>query len=389
MIFKNTKPQTILSFHYLIHFSIMGVFLPYFNLYCFHLNFSELQIGVMSAARIFSMVFFSVIWGAIADFAFSRKNIYIICTLASALIWSLFIFTTNFWPMLIIMLLYSAFYGPIIAFLETFTLEVLKSSGSTNTHYGNIRVWGSISFIIMAIFLGPVIDYFSIKIIIPLILIPSFIQMAYSFKMPETTKAKNSASVKSIKKFFSIRTCLFLTATFLMLVSHGTYYGFFSIYLEKAGFNNIFIGIAWGLATFSEIAVMLKSHIIFKRFSINSVLILSLITASCRWIILSCTISPTVILFTQLLHAITYGTFHIACILYIDKITSKETKTFGQIIYNATSYGLGMMTGFIINGFFFEQYGSTLFIFSSISSLTGCLILLASFRNRTSRKHKK
>lgn len=377
---NNPPSQKVLSFHYFIHFCIMGVFLPYFNLYCYHLNFSEFQIGIMSAARILLIVFFSIAWGTLTDFIITRKKAYAICTFLSTFIWCFFFFTTDFWPMLIIILAHSVFYGPLIAFLETYSLEVLKSTGESKTHYGTLRVWGSISFIIISVLLGPVINIFSIKIIIPLILAFSAIQAVFSVKMPATTILKKAGKIKSFKRFFSIRTCLFLTASFLMLVSHGTYYGFFSIHLEKAGYNFIFIGIAWGLASLAEITVMLKSHLLFKHYSIDSILIVSLLTSSVRWLILFYSTSAAAILFSQLLHAITYGAFHIACILYIDKLTSKETKTFGQIINNSASYGLGMMCGLIINGIYFERYGVALFIFSSISSLIGCVVLLTSFR---------
>lgn len=376
---KNFTPQSILSIHYFIHFSIMGIFLPYFNLYCYHLNFSEFQIGIMSATRTLSMVLFSIFWGTISGYFFSRKSAYIICTSLSTLVWMFFLFTSDFWPMLFIMALYSVFYGPIIAFLETYSIEVLETSGSTKKKYGNIRVWGSISFILVAVFVGPITGKFSIEIIIFLILAGSAAQALFSFKMPKPVEINKKHTIKNIKQFFTLPTCLFLICTFFMLISHGTYYGFFSIHLEKLGYSYVFIGIAWGLATFSEIGVMLKSHIIFKRFSLNSILIFSLITSAVRWLILFSAESPPAILFAQMLHAITYGTFHIGCILYIDKLTSKETKTFGQIVNNAVSYGLGIMTGLIINGFFFAEYGPYLFIFSAVSALTGCSILLISF----------
>ena len=57
-----------------------------------------------------------------------------------------------------------------------------------------------------------------------------------------------------------------------MLVSHGAYYGFFSIHLENLGYGSTFIGIAWALASTAEILVMIKSDKIFDRFSLENVL---------------------------------------------------------------------------------------------------------------------
>jgi PPP family 3-phenylpropionic acid transporter len=164
-----------------------------------------------------------------------------------------------------------------------------------------------------------------------------------------------------------------------MLVSHGTYYGFYSIHLENLGYGKTFIGISWALASIAEIIVMIKSDIIFKRFSIDNVLFFSFMVAVLRWLGLFFTTSPVFILFFQILHAITYGTFHVSSILYIDSLTPDEAKTLGQSVNNAVTYGLGLMVGFFINGYLFETLGTfTLFMISSFIALGGGLLLKCS-----------
>jgi len=161
-----------------------------------------------------------------------------------------------------------------------------------------------------------------------------------------------------------------------MLVSHGTYYGFFSIHLENLGYKSSFIGITWAFASISEILVMINSEKIFKRFSLKHVLFFSFMVAALRWFTLFAARSPAVILISQISHAVTYGTFHMASILYIDSLTPDEAKTLGQAINNAVTYGLGMMVGFFISGYFYESMGSfTLFMISGFIALTGGLLL--------------
>ena len=141
-----------------------------------------------------------------------------------------------------------------------------------------------------------------------------------------------------------------MIAAFLMLVSHGTYYGFFSIHLENLGYDKTFIGLAWALASVAEILVMIRSDALLKNTAIEKILIFSFIVAACRWALLFFAQSSSVILFSQVLHAVTYGAFHIASILYIDKLIPAEAKTFGQAVNNAVTYGLGLTAGFMFNG---------------------------------------
>jgi len=93
---------------------------------------------------------------------------------------------------------------------------------------------------------------------------------------------------------------------------------------------------------------MINSERIFKRFSLRRVPMFSFLVAAIRWSILGWTGSGAVILFTQVLHAATYGAFHMASILYIDALMPERAKTFGQSANNAMTYGLGMMTGFFL-----------------------------------------
>jgi PPP family 3-phenylpropionic acid transporter len=290
----------------------------------------------------------------------------------STTIWIFFFFTTDFIPMLVITVFYGIFYTPIISFLEAFTMDIL---GKEKKSYGKIRSWGSLAFIMIVIVVGKVIDLYSIEIILALIFGMSLLQAFISSRIPDIQIKKQTSFTVKAKDFLNRRVILFLFCAFLMLVSHGTYYGFYSIHLENLGYGNVFIGIAWALASIAEILIMLNSDSIFRRFQLEDVLVFSFIVAAVRWFALYFVISPTGILLLQILHAITYGTFHVASILYIDSLSPDETKTLGQAINNAVTYGLGLMVGFFVNGYLFEIIGLfSLFMISSAIALAGGLL---------------
>ena len=366
----------VVGSQYFLYFGVMGIFLPYFNLYCYHLNFSGLQIGTLSAIRSVALILFPLILGALADRFQIRRPIYILCNFISTTIWVFFFYTTDFWAMLVITVFYGMFYAPIISFLEAFTMDIL---GTEKKSYGRIRGWGSMAFIMTVIVLGWIIDLYSIEIILIMIFAGSLAQAFISVKIPDI-RIKNRASFTlKAKALLKRRVTVFLFCAFLMLVSHGTYYGFFSIHLENLGYDNTFIGIAWALASIAEILVMIKSDRIFKRFSLENVLVFSFMVAAVRWFALFFATSPAVILFLQVFHAVTYGTFHVASILFIDSLTPDETKTLGQAVNNAVTYGLGLMVGFFINGYLFEIMGSfALFMISSFIALAGGVLLKCS-----------
>ncbi len=356
---------------YFLYFGAMGVFLPYFNLYCLDIGLSGFQIGTLSAVRAAVMILFSLLWGLLADRKSIRRPIYILCSFASTVLWALFLLTTDFRLMLVITVLYGAFYAPIISFLEAFAMDVL---GKTKHRYGRTRAWGSVAFIAVVLVLGKMIDRYSVGIVIILVLGISAAQAMATVIMPRVGARLQEPS-RDAAGLFSVHTLVFLLCAFLMLVSHGAYYGFFSIHLAQLGYGASFIGLCWALASTAEVVVMINSPRLFARYSFKRVIAISFIAAAVRWSILYAGQSAVVILASQLLHAVTYAAFHMAGILYMDQLAPESDKTLGQAVNNAATYGLGLTVGFFASGALYEPGNSApLFLFSAGVALAGGLL---------------
>ncbi|MEZ4527822.1 MAG: MFS transporter [Desulfobacterales bacterium] len=268
--------RCMMAAHYFLYFGVMGIFLPYFNLYCFHLGFDGFQIGVLSAMRSVSMVLFPVLWSMAADRFRIRRGIFVLCSFSSAIIWTAFLFTAEFHMILIISIVYGVFYSPMISFMEAFTMDILEKDKSS---YGRVRAWGTIAFIFISGGMGKLIDLYSVRLILIMILAGSLVQALLSPKVPRISGQGRKYGKPDF--LFRARPLVFLFCAFLMLVSHGTYYGFFSIHLETLGYSKTFIGLAWALASVAEIGVMMSSARIFKRFAIEKVLLFSFGAACC------------------------------------------------------------------------------------------------------------
>jgi len=381
-LFGADPGRRVLSVQYFLHFGIMGIVLPYFNLYCFHIGLTGFEIGVISGLRSASLVLFSLMWGAIADRYAARKPLYIFCLFASAGFWSLYLATVDFWMISIITVFYGIFYSPIIAFLEAFTMDAL---GTEKKDYGTVRAWGSAAFIAVVILMGKLIDRYTVDIILVLVLLGASLQSLFSLRMPRIPVSGKKRAFSFPKTLLRKEGLLFLGCAFLMLMSHGAYYGFFSIHLETLGYSKTFMGCAWSLASICEIGVMIRSGVLFDKFTLRTVLVFSFLAAATRWCSLFFFRSAISILLTQCLHAFTYGTFHMASILYMDTLTPEEGKTLGQAVNNAVTYGLGLMIGFFLAGTLYEPYGArVLFAVSSLIALLGGILFYAMGKNRGS-----
>lgn len=364
----NPTGRGILAAQYFLYFGVMGMQLPFFNLYCYQIGFNGWQIGTLQAVRSLVMIFFSVFWSVLADRYRARRSIYLLCNFFSAGAWALFLMTTDFAWMLAITVLYSMFYAPLIAFLEAFAMDVL---GRDKNRYGGMRVWGSVAFILVVLILGRIIDAFDVRIILSFILAGSWLQVLVALGFPKSAAAKSPA-LSRWRELLGGRVVVFLICGFLMLLSHGAYYTFFSIHLAQLGFDTFVIGACWAAAVGAEIVVMLLSARLFKKFRYETVLMVAFGAAVLRWSGLWVAEALWVILVLQLVHAFTYGAFHMSSILYIDTLSPRDNKTLGQAVNNAVTYGLGLMAGSFLSGALYQQIGAQgLFALSAAVALTG------------------
>ena len=367
-------PETAaLSRQYFLYFAVLGVILPYFNLYCYHLGLDGVEIGTVSALRSFIMVAFTMVWAALADRLKARRAVFVLCSCLSALLWIPMVAARTYHWILIVTGLHAIFLGPLIAFLEAFTMERLGKEGG---RYGRVRVWGSFAFIMMVTAVGRAVDLVSLRIVIYIILGGFLLQAANAFciRGPETAAAPPGKGVMRV--LLGGETLVFLSAGFLMLVSHGAYYGFFSIHLERLGFGGAFIGVSWAVAVACEITVMFFAQAMVKKVTHERILILSILAAVVRWSMLGFFESAPLILVSQCLHAFSYASFHITSILYMDRLSPDGAKTVGQSVNNSVQYGIGLMAGLYLAGYLIERTGThEAFLFSAASALAAFLLM--------------
>ena len=81
---QDSKRHWVLATQYFLYFGVMGMHLPFFNLYCYELGFNGWQIGTLSASRSVVLIIFGIVWSILADRFQSRRPIYILCNFTSS-----------------------------------------------------------------------------------------------------------------------------------------------------------------------------------------------------------------------------------------------------------------------------------------------------------------
>lgn len=367
-------PYWRLSGFYFLLFVTVGIFLPYWSLYLKSIGMNAEQIGILSAIIVFTKVFVSYFWGWIVDYTGHRIKVIQVTILFSALSFSAALYVQDFLGLAIILLVFSLFWSASLPQIEAATLSHL---GEKTHGYTNIRVWGSIGFIVTVWLLGVVLEYISISKIPLLILLSMIVAWAMSLWIPEQPQIhheENSQGMFAI--VFTPRVLAFFAVCFLMLAGHGPYYTFYSIYLEEHGYKSTFIGQMWALGVIAEVVLFIIMQYLTKLAGLRILLYVSLVFAVLRWLIIGYFVESLVMLIVaQLFHAATFGVYHAVAIQFVHKYFRGRLQGRGQALYSSISFGAGMAIGSLASGYAWDQFGALFcFQFAALISFIALII---------------
>ncbi len=343
---------------YFFYFASIGAFIPYWNLYLKHLEFSAAEIGELSAVLLSTKIIAPNIWGWIADHTGKRVWIIRVAAFIGTGIFSLVLFAKGYWLLLVILAGFSFFWNAALPQFEAATMSHL---GESKHYYARIRLWGSIGFIITSSLLAPVLQYQGIQILPWVILIILFLIWINTLFVQEPVIEQFSKSKKSL-----VKTCVkppvlaLLIACFLVQASHGPYYAFFSIYLEELNYSRTLIGQLWSLGVIAEVVVFIYVARWLPRYGPAYLLVIAMLMTVLRWwLIANCADTIAWLLFAQLLHAASYGLFHASAIHLIDEYFTGSIQGRGQALYSSISFGLGGSLGSLLGGYSWNVIGSS------------------------------
>jgi MFS transporter, PPP family, 3-phenylpropionic acid transporter len=354
-----TTPYWRLSGFYFFYFASLGVLVPYWGLYLQWQGFSAQEIGELTAIFLGMRIVAPNIWGWIADHHGQRMRIVCGASFIGILIFSAILLNNSYLWIAMVMLLFSIFWN---ATLPQFEANTLQHLGEQSHHYSKIRLWGSIGFIISVSILGLLFETISVETM-PIALIVTMTGMwLMSLTVPESATRHLSLDHQPLRQLLKQPTVLaFFAICFLTLLSHGPYYTFYTIYLEQHGYNRTIIGQLWALGVIAEIIIFLLMHRWLPRYGIRIVLIISLLLSTLRWLLIGFfPDSLSLLLFAQLLHAASFGSFHAAAITWVHHYFTGKNQARGQALYSSIGFGAGGVLGSLLSGYFWVSPGPTM-----------------------------
>jgi PPP family 3-phenylpropionic acid transporter len=362
-------PYRRLSSFYFFYFAVIGALIPYWGLYLKSLGYSAQDIGVIGAIIMGTKIVAPNFWGWLADHSGRRLGVIRLGSfLACVCFLGIFIRKDFAWLALVVAC-YTFFWNAVQAQFEVVTLGHLRQRYH---HYSRIRVWGSIGFIVSVVGLGWVFDWLPIGYLPAFIL--TFLSMIWlsTLTVTERCTPHSSEATEGLRQIVGRRSVLcFFLVCFLLQVSHGPYYTFYSLHLvENYGYSASATGLLWGLGVLAEVVIFVFMHRLLVRFDVRTLMLCALLLTALRWLMIALFAqSLTLLLMAQLLHAFSFGVAHAAAIEWVRSHFGGNHHGQGQALYSALSFGAGGSLGALLSGMLWDQSALLTFLLAALVAL--------------------
>jgi len=324
------------------------------------LGYSTVEVGIIYAAAPFMRFLLPFVF---RHYLALTPKVYLLSLLFTFIGTLLFINSVeSFWGYLLANLLFGAAMGISLPYIETIALASLSKS-----HYGKVRLWGSIGFMGIALWLGKVLEtpyqalyYLSAMAFLTLV----FGALLTKHDTTSHKSAQDDASF-SLTKYWA-----FWTSIFLMQVGFGGFYNFFTIYETSHGISLEMTSWMWSFGVICEIVMLYFQGPLLQRNLLNILQFATLITAF-RWMMLYLFPDSVTLTFaSQSLHAISFALYHTAAITYVFSLYTQ--KKLAQQFFLGIAFGLGGSVGAILSG---QIYGEKMFLIEAIITFMAFVIL--------------
>ncbi len=358
---------------YAAYFAAMGLILPFFPVYLAERGLDVVMIGVMTGLLAVAKVISTPWIGYLADrCASGHSRLFIVlASLAAALFAVAMDYTVDVWWLAAVVLLFGILWAAILPLTDGLSVSV---SEAALADYGRLRVWGSIGFVLASLaggvwLVGGNMGQF------PWWLLGLMLLLAVAARGFPDQQPLSDRDESIDREVFGKPFIILLMVGFLMQVSHGAYYGFYSLYLVEIGYQGWQIGAFWVLGVVAEIILMWGWSRPLQQAAPAWVLSISLLLAAVRWLGIGLTEVWYGLVFWQLLHAASFASFHLSAIAWVKRLAPANRHATAQGWYSASGFGLGSTVGIMGCGLIVASGGySQAFFVCAVIALFGILL---------------
>ncbi len=298
------------------------------------------------------------LWGSLCDRHGHLKKVFIAAMSAGAGL-SLFLPAGRLGaaPAVILLILLSVTVQAMSPMMDAWSVGLIRDGHPVR--YGGPKSLGSLAYAVTAAGFGFLLDRFGPWVRIPAFIAAVLLLLAVSAALESPSHEKHCGTDAAAGAFASVsllmknrRFMFFALSNGLVFLAFGALNTFYPILISDLGGSNADLGLGLFLMGMFQVPALALYETISRRFKIRlraalplSMLFYSLKCAAAAW-----APSITVLLAIQVFDFFSYGIYMPAAMEYLNATVDRKSAVSAQMIFSASSYGLGATAGSLAGG---------------------------------------
>jgi PPP family 3-phenylpropionic acid transporter len=360
-----------ISLFYASTFGIIGVHLPFFPVWLKAIGVDVSWIGFITAAPSLSRFTILPFVTATAEYRQILRGTMIGLAFATAVGFTVLGLLRDPLTILIVYAVIACLWTPLSPLTDGYALKGVTRYG---LDYGQMRLWGSTSFVVFALIAGVVFQIIEPQNLVWIIVAMAFLSAVVGLGIvPLDAPAAGQTHQGRARGL--LRQPLFIAimgASALIQGSHAAYYAFASITWQNAGFGGFAIAVLWSIGVVAEIVIFAIS----PRFTLSPQVLVMIGGASgvLRWVITAQEPSIEVLAVVQLMHGLTFGITQVGIVALIVRSVPHHVIASAQGYMVATQGATTSLT-MICSGLIYARVGEGVYYAMASMAFAGGLVM--------------
>jgi PPP family 3-phenylpropionic acid transporter len=418
----------------------MSMGIPLFLLFCVYggvnvylpvllsgLGYSATMIGILQGIFEAAGLVFPIFVSSKVDRKGNYGTVMVLLGVLMAAVLPPLVLVNKFWVTALVLALFAIGYKGAVPVADALVSRVL---GDDRVNYGKVRVLGSIGFVCITLLFQftPLVNPDSATSIafwmglpallfaLSVLVIPGLLRVwprqetadaasisssgkssIESAGVPasqtiETSPKLQSSQATGIKRAFSVLAQFpfpfwaGIGLIFLGYLGMTPTQRFFSLYVREYLHLESYAGL-WALSAAAEVPLMFLSGWFIHKYGTERILVISLAAIAVRNLVYATFPTFGGAVAGQLFHAVCFGLFHPAAVVFVTERAPKRLMVVGMTLYSSVSVGVASVLGNVMGGFVIDTFGYIpLFTFFSVFPVVGLLAFFA-LRGRFIRRY--
>ncbi|MDA8192563.1 MAG: MFS transporter [Thermaerobacter sp.] len=344
-----------------------GIYLPYLTIVLGRDHVTPGQIGGVLSFGILVAILAQPLWGAFVD-RYRKVRLTLFLTALAPGIVALLYNIPSLWVIAFAAALFNLFAAPQAPISDSYAVDHARRAGAS---YGSIRLFGSIGWALGAYAGGLFLARFAPHWLwIPFLTVSALTALtALTFPgRPDTLRVRRGLFNGVGEVLRDRRFGVFLLGGFLASQTLAAFNSFFVVAFRDVGGPISETGMAFLLASLSNVPPMLFASRLINRVGPERTMLWATGTYVIRWGLMVAFPVPPVYIGAQLLHGLSFGLYYVAAVHYVSHLFPQDLQATGQSIFGMVVGGLAGIFGNLVNGYLLEWGGASAMFLSCVVS---------------------